>query len=87
MSACTFSVSFTGSKEAILNKTKTTIEKQGGTFHGDENAGSFHLSVMGYTVTGGYTVQENTLEVMIDEKPMLIPCSAIESFLQSQINK
>ena len=87
MADCTFSVNFTGSKESILHKTKSTIEGQGGTFSGDENQGSFHLSVMGMTVAGGYTVTGDKLDVAITEKPMMVPCAAIESFLQNQLSK
>lgn len=86
MSVCSFEVNFSGSKEAILAKTKKTIEGQGGSFNGTEEGGSFHITLMGYTVSGGYTVAGQTLSVLIDEKPMLIPCSAIESYLQKQLN-
>lgn len=86
MSACTFEVTFTASKESVFTKTKKTMESQGGTFNGDENGGNFHLSIMGYTVAGSYIVNGNNLAVIIDEKPMLIPCSAIQTYLEKQLN-
>lgn len=86
MSACSFEVSFTASKETILAKTKKTMESQGGNFNGDENGGNFNISIMGYTVAGSYTVTGNLLNVLIDEKPVLIPCSAIQSYLEKQLN-
>lgn len=86
MSACTFEVSFTASPDQILSKTKKTIEGQGGTFTGDIEGGNFHLSLMGYTVAGSYKVDNSKLLVLIDEKPMLIPCSAIQQYLEKQLN-
>lgn len=86
MAACTFEVSFTASADEILSKTKKTIEGQGGTFNGNVDGGNFHLSLMGYTVAGSYTVDKNQLLVLIDEKPMLIPCSVIQQYLEKQLN-
>jgi hypothetical protein len=37
-------------------------------------------------LVGSY-VEGNTLAILIDEKPMMIPCSAIESFFDVEINQ
>lgn len=86
MSACNFSIPFNGSAEAILQKAKSSVESQGGSFTGDINAGNFNLSVFSNTITGSYTLQEQTLNIVIEEKPFLVPCSVIESFLQKQLS-
>lgn len=86
MSACNFTIPFSGSAEAILEKTKSTIEAQGGTFNGDTNQGNFYLSLFGNTISGNYTVVGQDLSVVVEEKPFLVPCSAIESFLKKQIS-
>lgn len=86
MSACNFNISFSADKTEVLAKAKKTVESQGGTFNGDGDRGNFDLSVMGFTVIGSYVVEGNTLAILIDEKPMMIPCSAIESFLTSKLN-
>jgi len=85
MSACTFTVPFSGDTETVLNKAKAAIEKQGGTFSGDENAGAFHLSVMNNTIAGSYTVSGNELTMTITDKPFFVPCSTIESMLKSKL--
>ncbi len=84
MSKCNFSIDFSGSAETIFQKAKTAVEKQGGNFSGDMGSGSFSLSMFG-TISGSYRVNGQKLEIDIDEKPMMIPCSAIESALKSQI--
>lgn len=86
MSACNFSINFSGSAEEILNKAKTTVESQGGTFTGDANSGQFDVSILGNRIAGSYAVNGNQLQMNIDEKPMFIPCSTIESFLVKQLS-
>jgi hypothetical protein len=85
MAACNFSIPFAGTAQEILNKARNTVQSQGGSFDGDTNAGSFHVSVFGNTITGSYSVSGQVMEIVIDSKPFLLPCSAIEGFLKSQI--
>ena len=85
MSACNFSLPFTGDPASMLSKAKSAVQKQGGNFTGDAGSGNFDLSVFGNTIAGSYTVSGQQLNVTIDSKPFLIPCSTIESFLRSQL--
>ena len=85
MSACNFSIPFTGPAEVILQKAKTTVENQGGTFNGDSAQGNFDISLFGNSIIGSYAVTGSDLNIVIEEKPFLVPCAAIESFLKKQI--
>jgi hypothetical protein len=82
--ACKFKIPFSGSAEQVLNRARTAVEGQGGTFSGNETSGSFQVSVMG-TIVGAYTVTGNELEISIDSKPMFVTCGMIESFLKSKL--
>jgi hypothetical protein len=84
MSKCNFSIPFTGTADEVFNKARAAVEKQGGTFNGDSNSGSFSISVFG-TISGSYTVSGSQLNITIEDKPIMIPCSAIENVLKSQI--
>jgi hypothetical protein len=84
MAKCNFSIGFTGAAEDVLNKAKAAVVKQGGSFDGDANSGNFSLQVFG-TISGTYTVSGQQLDISIEEKPMMIPCTAIENVLKSQI--
>jgi hypothetical protein len=84
MSKCNFSIDFTGSPEAVFNKAKAAVEKQGGTFNGTADNGNFSINVFG-AISGTYTVSGNQLHIVIEDKPMMIPCAAIESALKAQI--
>ncbi len=85
MSSCNFTIPFNGSAEIILGKAKSSVESQGGSFTGDENSGNFEVSVFGNAIAGSYNVSGNNLNIVIDSKPFLIPCSTIESFLTNKL--
>ena len=84
MSKCNFSSSFSGSAEEVYQKAKAAVEKQGGNFTGDASSGSFSINVFG-TISGSYAVSGSQLNISIEDKPMMIPCGAIENVLKSQI--
>lgn len=85
MAACTFTIPFTGDSSIVLDKAKKAVEKQSGSFTGDTSTGNFQVSFFGQEIVGGYTVAGNDLNIIIDSKPFMVPCNAIESFLKSQI--
>jgi hypothetical protein len=84
MSKCNFSIDFSGSPEQVFAKAKAAVEKQGGSFQGDATGGTFSINVFG-AISGTYTVSGQQLQINIEDKPMMIPCAAIESALKSQI--
>lgn len=85
MSACNFSIPFSGEAETILNKARAAIESQNGNFSGDSTSGNFDVTVFANTIKGNYKVLGQNLNITITDKPFLIPCSTIESFLKSKI--
>ena len=86
MSACNFTIPFTKSVTEILEKAKKTIESQSGNFTGNETAGNFDVSIFGNTVIGSYSVTGQDLNIDITEKPFMVPCSMIESYLKNNLN-
>lgn len=83
--ACNFSIPFSGNADTILAKAKSTVQGQGGDFDGDANSGDFTVSVFGNKIVGNYTVNGQVLNINITDKPFMVPCSAIESFLKGQL--
>lgn len=83
--SCNFKIPFSGSAEEVLNKAKSTVQSQGGNFSGNFNAGNFDVTVFGNTIKGSYTVEGSDLDIVIDSKPFLLPCSTIESYLKGQL--
>ena len=86
MSACNFSILFSGEPDVIVAKAKSAVESQQGTFTGDTNSGNFEVTVFANTIKGLYVISEQNLNLTITHKPFLIPCSTIESFLKSKIS-
>jgi hypothetical protein len=86
MSECNFSIPFSGEVETILAKAKAAVKSQNGDFTGDVNAGNFEVSVFANLIKGHYKVVGQNLQLTITNKPFLIPCSTIESFLKSEIS-
>jgi len=84
--ACEFSLPFSGNAEDVLAKARRAVEGQGGNFNGDTSRGDFNVSVFGNKIVGAYTVSEQSLQINITDKPFMVPCSAIESFLKNQLS-
>ena len=86
MSACNFSIPFSGSPASIHSKAQAAIQDQGGHFRGDDHSGEFELSVLGSTIRGSYQISGQELNVAIDNKPFMIPCSTIQSYLAKHLD-
>ncbi len=85
MAECSFKFNIDSSPAEIINKVKSKIENEGGSFTGDENEGSFTLSTPVGAIGGNYSVSDNELKIDITKKPMLLPCSMIESELEKRL--
>ena len=83
--SCSININFSGEAEEILSKARKAVESQGGNFSGDLVSGNFDVSLMSNRVAGSYTLSGNELQLNITEKPMFVPCNAIESFLKSKL--
>jgi hypothetical protein len=83
--ACDFSIEFKGSPDQVLNKAKSAVQGQGGSFDGDVNGGSFKVSAFGNSIAGTYTVSGQQMHISITDKPFLLSCGMIESYLKSQL--
>ena len=83
--ACDFSIPFSGDAETIVAKARGAVQSQGGHFDGNANNGDFTVSVFGNKIAGTYSVNGQTLQINITDKPFMVPCSAIESFLKGQL--
>lgn len=86
MTTCNFSIPFSGAAETIIAKARAAVESQNGDFNGDNNSGNFEVSVFANQIKGHYSISGQNLNLSITNKPFLIPCSTIESFLKSKIS-
>ena len=85
MAECSFKFNIDSSPAEIIEKVKSKIENDGGSFTGDENQGNFNLPTPVGAIEGDYTVIDNELKIDITKKPMMLPCSMIESELEKRL--
>ena len=87
MSSCSpFSINFSGSAQDLFNKVSLLIHQHGGNIAGNPSGGSFSVkaSIFG-TVAGTFAVSGQTCTIHITQRPFLLSCGTIESFIRSKI--
>lgn len=83
---CNFSINYPKPKEELVAQLKAAILAQSNAqFQGDQNAGIFGLTVMGFDIAGKYTIEGDDIEVNITDKPFLVSCNRIESELRKYL--
>ncbi len=81
MSECRFQFEFPGSGTALVEKIRAKMTDAGGQFEGSPAAGHFSFPTPVGEFDGSYTIDKNTIWVEVTDKPIFVPCSAIEAKL------
>ena len=94
MSACQFDFSLRAEISSLLEALRADFARFGGTVSGDDGPGfgEFSLPTPLGTFAGTYEVSSDTpgvcaVRIEVDEKPMFVPCSAIEEHLGRRLSK
>lgn len=85
MAECNFKFNINLNPDEIINTVKSKIENEGGKFSGDEQEGNFTLPTPVGEIEGNYSIMHSELNINISKKPMMIPCSMIESELAKRL--
>lgn len=87
MAACTFNIAFTQEVNDMIKTVQESILKvEHAAFEGNDSAGSFSLPTPLGQVKGTYKISNTIAHFSITDKPMLVPCSLIESKLNGFLN-
>lgn len=86
MPACNFSIPFSASPADVLKRAQAAVHDQGGNFRGDGTSGAFELTVLGSSINGSYQISGQEINITIDNKPFMIPCSTIRSYLTKHLD-
>jgi hypothetical protein len=78
LSQCRFQFEFPGSGTALVERIRAKMTDAGGQFEGSPAAGHFSLPTPVGEFEGSYTIDQNTIQVEVTDKPIFVPCSAIE---------
>ena len=85
--ACNFSIEFSQSAAAVVAKAESAITRAGGRFTGNAESGNFSLSAGIGSIRGAYTIQNNTMNIRIENKPVFISCSRIENEVRKYLTE
>lgn len=87
MAACDFTIAFQESPEDLVLKIRETLVKAGGELDGGTTSGNFFLGTPLGQIRGTYLVDGQYFRVIVDEKPMLLPCKTIEAELTKHVQR
>ena len=79
---CTFSVPFQIPTEEIISKLSSTILSNKGSFEGTNSSGNLKVPTPIGSVAAEYEVNGQSLDVRITNKPFLLSCAQIESYIK-----
>ena len=85
MAECSFKFKIETDPAETIEKVKTKIEQEGGTFNGDENEGKFSLPTPVGEIEGSYQITADELKIDITKKPSFLPCSMLEGELKKRL--
>jgi hypothetical protein len=75
-----FDVTVSGESSTVFDRLKTLVESQGGSVEGDQNTGKLSADIpLAGAFAADYVISGNTVTITVAHKPLLIPCSLIES--------
>lgn len=81
-----FIVKLTSELSSILNRVKSFITGKGGKFEGNTECGSFDgKSVLGTIKVKYRSISDDEIEIIIEDKPFLIPSQTIESAIKNYL--
>jgi hypothetical protein len=74
--------------EGWFTKAAEEIKAAGGSIQGDAGSGEFSVPVpvLG-VVAGKYMVAASELQITITQRPFLLPCASIQSFVHKQFGR
>lgn len=82
---CKFDIATSATADQVVDKARELITGSGGTFDGNPVQGNYTVKLPLGSVQGTYTINGSTVAFHITKKPMVMPCSAIQLFLESKL--
>lgn len=81
-----FDVTLAGDVSTVFARLKALVESYGGVVNGDQNSGtvSGNISLLG-AFHGNYVFSGSTVTITITQKPVLIPCTIIQSKVKEYV--
>jgi len=87
MSKCEFKLTFQGSKQQLMEKIQSEVQKANGRIYFQNDFGNFNIPILTSKIEGTFHFQENQVLVQVIEKPFFLTCSKIESQIGEYLAK
>lgn len=86
MAKCSFSIPLAKPVADVVEAAKSKIAGAGGKMIGDATSGTFDVGipVLG-KISGAYRTTPKSLDIDINDKPMMLSCGKIEEWLKKQL--
>lgn len=80
--ACNITIINTEPKVALIDRLRTVVVSNGGTFNGDETQGNITVSTPIGDVEASYQIVDNNINIHVSSKPIFVSCNTIEEKLR-----
>lgn len=84
--ACQFSIPFTGDASQIILKAEAALTQAGGKFSSSGNNGTFEISLPVGKIQGEFVIEDSSMKITIQSKPIFVPCGMIEQKITQYLN-
>jgi hypothetical protein len=88
MSKCDFTISVGNQIDEPKKLLKNELAKRGGhvSFNDNGHEGKFDIEITGIgKVSGNLTIRDGEIHIAITQKPLLLPCRTIKSFINNYL--
>jgi hypothetical protein len=82
---CSFSFEFPVSADELIRRVGDAVRGAGGNFAGDTEGGRYSVWTPIGSVSGTYFVSGQTIQIDVNDKPIVLSCSLIEKKLNEYI--
>lgn len=87
MASCDpFTVDFQGSAEDLFTKVSALVHDHNGRITGGPAGGAISVSTPVGSIDAKYTIDGQVLTATVTKRPFFLPCSAIQSFVRSNVS-
>ena len=83
--SCQFTIDVDGDPAELISKARHAIKGIGGTLTGDNESGEVTADSPFGQIEGSYSVAGQAVSFVISKKPMMVPCSMIESQIRQLV--
>lgn len=83
--ACEFDLTIKDTADSFLQRAQVLAQKMNGDFTGTTASGTFNIPTALGSISGTYTVANNTVHINVSDKPIFMGCDMIADLLRKKL--